>query len=201
MLGDQLGDFILRIVQVAENPGSGRTDLDAGRLQPRIDPMVAEIAFLDDRHEGVDIPGIVRTGGQAVFAADAPVLVNDHNPVLPFPCCLNGTIDDARRMIALIAQGGEEVASDIGVLPLFNNLHPCTKNPHRNTVLRFTGNRTAMAPDATPEIDYHGIPFLLDLALLHLRSMPVYLYRRAFVYRSIHLNFKKKTPIFYGIFT
>jgi hypothetical protein len=124
MLGDQFGDFIFRIVQVAENSGSGRTDLDAGWLQSRIDPMVAEIAFLDDRHEGVDISGIVRTGSQTVFATDAPVFVNDNDSIFPLPCCLDGTIDDTRWMIALIAKGGEEVACDIGVLPLFNNLHP-----------------------------------------------------------------------------
>jgi hypothetical protein len=91
--------------------------------------MVAEVAFLDDRHERVDIPGIVRTGGQTVFAADAPVLVNDHDPVFPLPCCLDGTIDDTGGMVALIAEGGEEVACDIGVFPLFNNLHPGAENP------------------------------------------------------------------------
>jgi hypothetical protein len=65
--------------------------------------MVAEIAFLDDRHEGVDIPGVVGAGSQTVFATNASMLVNDYDPVFPLPCCLHGTIDDTRGMIALIA--------------------------------------------------------------------------------------------------
>jgi hypothetical protein len=32
MLGDQFGDFIIRIVQIAEDSGSGRTDLDTSGL-------------------------------------------------------------------------------------------------------------------------------------------------------------------------
>jgi hypothetical protein len=128
MFGDQFGDFIFRVVQVAKDSSSGRTDLNTGWLQTYIDPVIAKVAFLDDRHEGVDIPGIVRTGGQAVFAADASMLVNDHNPVFPLPGCLDRTINHTGGMIALIAKRGQEVACDVWVLPLFNNLYPCAKN-------------------------------------------------------------------------
>jgi hypothetical protein len=31
-----------------------------------------------------------------------------------------------------------------------------------------------MAPDATSEIDHHGVSFLFDFGLLHLKSNPVY---------------------------
>ena len=35
-----------------------------------------------------------------------------------------------------------------------------------------------MAADATPEIDHHPIPFLFDLALLHLFSASVYVFEK-----------------------
>ena len=124
MLGDQLGDLVFRVIQITEGSGSGWAGLDAGRLQARIDPVVAEVAFLDDRHEGVDVSRVIRTGSETVFAPDASVLVYDHDPVFPFPRCLHRTIDDAGRMVALIAKSGEKVACDVGVFPLFNNLHP-----------------------------------------------------------------------------
>jgi hypothetical protein len=31
-----------------------------------------------------------------------------------------------------------------------------------------------MAADTAPEIDHHGVSFLFDFALLHLKSSPVY---------------------------
>lgn len=86
--------------------------------------MVAEVAFLNDRHEGVDIPGIVGTRGKTIFTADTSMFIDDHDSIFPFPGCLDWAIDDTRRMLALIAKGGEEVACDVGVPPLFNNLHP-----------------------------------------------------------------------------
>jgi hypothetical protein len=106
MLGNQFGNFIFRVIQVAEDSRSGRTDLDAGRLQTCINPMVAEIALLNDWHEGVDIPGIVRTRGKTVFTADTPMLIDDNDPIFPLPSRLDWTIDDAGWMIALIAKGG-----------------------------------------------------------------------------------------------
>jgi hypothetical protein len=129
MLGDQFGDFILRIVQVAEDPRSGRTDLDTGRFQTGIDPMVAKVALLNDWHKRVHISGIVGTRGKTVFTANTSMFINDHDPVFPLPCGLDRTIDDTGRVVALVAKGGEEMARDIGVLPLFDDLHPRPENP------------------------------------------------------------------------
>ncbi len=128
---------------------------------------MAEVALLDNRHEGVDISRIIWAGSETIFAATASVFVNDHDPVFPLPGCLDRTIDDTGRMVALIAQGGQEVARDIGVFPLFNNLHPRAENSQGNTIFRLAGNRTAMATDASPEIDHHGISFLTCVFLLH----------------------------------
>ncbi len=128
---------------------------------------MAEIAFLDDRHEGIDISRIIRAGGETVFAPDASVFVDDYNPVFPFPRGLDRTIDDAGWMITLIAESGEKVARDVWVLALLNNLHPRAKNPQGNSVLRLAGNRTTMTANAAPEIDHHGVSLLTSVFLVH----------------------------------
>jgi len=128
---------------------------------------MTEVAFLGNRNQGVNIPRIVRTRGKAVLATDASVLVNNNDPILPLPGRLNRTIDDTGGMITLITEIGKKVTGDIRILSFFNNLYPGTIDSYRNAIFCLTGDRTAMAADATPEIDHHPIPFLFDLALLH----------------------------------
>ncbi len=95
------------------------------------------------------------------------MFVDDHDPVLPFPGSLDRTVDDTGGMVALVAEGGQEVAGDIRESSLFNDFHPASKNPERNAILRFACDRTAMAADAASEIDQHGISFIFGCAILH----------------------------------
>jgi hypothetical protein len=135
---------------------------------------MTKVTFLDDGNQGVYIPRIVRTRGKAVFAPDAPVLVNNNDPILPLPGRLNRTVDDTGGVITLIAEIGKKVAGDIGILSFFNNLYPGAIDSYWNAVFCLAGDRTAMAADAPPEIDHHPVPFLSDLVLLHLFSASVY---------------------------
>jgi hypothetical protein len=174
MFGDEFADFLLRIIQITKDPGSGRTDLDTSGIEACLDSVMTEVAFLDDRNQGVNIPRIVRTGGKAVFATDASVLVNHNDPIFPLPSRLNRAVDHTRGVITLIAEVGKKVTGDIGILSFFNNLYPGAIDSYGNAVFCLTGDRTGMATDAPPEIDHHPIPFLFDLAFLHLFSAPVY---------------------------
>jgi len=137
---------------------------------------MTEVAFLDDRYQRVDIPRIVRTGSKAVFATDASVLVNNHDPIFPLPSRLDRTVDDTGGVITLIAEIGKKVPCDIGILSFFNHLYPRAIDSDGNAVLCLARDRTGMAADATPEIDDHSVSFLFDLCLLHLRSSPVYFF-------------------------
>ncbi len=89
---------------------------------------MTEVAFLDNRDKGVNISCIVRTGSQTVFATDASVFINDNDPVFTLPRRLNRTVDDAGRVITLIAERGKEVTRDIWILSFFNNLYPSAKD-------------------------------------------------------------------------
>jgi hypothetical protein len=127
MSRDQFGDLLFGIVQITEDPGSSRTELNTGWLQTCIDPVMTKVAFLDDRNQRVNIPCIVRAGSETVLATDAPMLVNDDDPVFPLPGRLNRTVDHTGGVIALVAEVGKKVTRDVGVFPLFNNLDPGTK--------------------------------------------------------------------------
>jgi hypothetical protein len=127
--GEQFGDLFFRIIQVPKNSGFRRTNLYAGRVESCINPVIAEVTLLDDRHEGIDIPGVVRTGGKTIFASDTPVFIDDDDSVLLFPGGLDRTIDDAGRMVALIAERGKKMACDVRVSSLFDDLHPRAIDP------------------------------------------------------------------------
>ena len=124
MLRDQFGDLFLRIVQVSKNSGPYGADLNTRRLQTCIDPVMAKITLLDDRHEGVEISGIIWASGHTISATDTSMFVDDDNPVFPFPGCLNRTVDDTRRGIALVTKRREKVARDVWIPTLFDNFHP-----------------------------------------------------------------------------
>ncbi len=90
---------------------------------------MAKVALLDNGDEGVNISRIIGTGSQTVFASDASVFVNDHDPIFPLPGRLNRTVDDAGGVVALIAEIGQKVSRNIRILSFFNNLYPRAKDP------------------------------------------------------------------------
>jgi hypothetical protein len=122
---------------------------------------MTEVALLDDRNQGVNIPRIVRTGGKTVFAADASVLVNNNDPIFPLPSRLDRTVDDTRRVFTLIAEIGKEVTRDIGIPSFFNHLYPRAIDSDGNAVLCLARDRTGVTADATPEIDDHSVSFTI----------------------------------------
>jgi len=124
MLRDQFGDLFFRIVQISKNSGPYGADLYTRRLQTRINPVMAKITLLDDRHKGVEVSGIIWASGDTISAADTSMFIDDDDSILLPPGCLNRTIDDTGRGIALIAERREKVSGDVWVPTLFDDLHP-----------------------------------------------------------------------------
>jgi hypothetical protein len=136
--------------------------------------MMAEVALLDDGDQGIDVPRIVRTGGETVLATDASMFIDDDDAIFPFPGRLDRTVDHARRVVTLIAEGGEKVPRRVRILPLFDNLHPGTEHPQGNMVFCLAGDGTAMATDTPSKIDHHRIPLLVHPVLRFLHGNAVY---------------------------
>src|ERR1017187_137768 len=122
---DDVADFAVLIEQVAEFPGAHRAYLDARRIAPRAGPLDAEGALLHNalgprpvaqvvgvgvdlgfRDFGlgpVEVPGAVGTGRHAVPAADAPVVVDHHDPIFFRPGGAGRAYLGAGRVAALLA--------------------------------------------------------------------------------------------------
>mgnify|MGYP006207696207 CR=1 FL=1 len=115
----------LGIEQVAKDPSTGRARLQAGGQLADPGTVQAEGALLhyplraDAIGEialvGVDLLGgnlgglpveaarVIGTGRLAVAAANAPVVVDDDDPILLTPRRFDGTCFDARRVVAPVA--------------------------------------------------------------------------------------------------
>jgi hypothetical protein len=91
--------------------------------------VVTPVTFLDDGDQGVNMPGVIRTRGDTVFASDASVFIDDHNSVVLFPGGLDGTVDHTRGVVAIITEGGEKMPADVRVLTFLDDLDPGAEYP------------------------------------------------------------------------
>jgi hypothetical protein len=114
----------VRIKQVAELPRSHGAGFDTCRVTSVSSTLDAERALLDHAlvawtiteivrlgidllgfaagFRPIEVAGAIRTGGHAIPAADAPVVIDDYDSIRLFPCGLGGTGPHARRVLALL---------------------------------------------------------------------------------------------------
>jgi len=93
------------IIEIAEYSGAPDAGVDAGRLQSLFHPVLTEIAFIRGPGDVIDEPGVVGTGLEAIFAADANIGIDNDDPVLlALPSGPGGTNVDASRFGTMIAQ-------------------------------------------------------------------------------------------------
>jgi hypothetical protein len=91
--------------------------------------MVTPVTLLGDGDDGVNVPGVIRTRGDTVFAADTSVFIDDHNPVVLFPGGLDGAVDHTRGVVAIITEGGEKMPAYVRVLTFLDDLDPGAEYP------------------------------------------------------------------------
>src|SRR5690606_4232984 len=112
----------------------------------------AEVALLGRARVGVDEQLIVRARRHARAAADARLAVEVDDAVAPFEQRVRRTDRHARRIVALIAEDGEEEARRVGETPLLDGLDPAAVHADRNLVLRLAGDRAGMTADALAKV-------------------------------------------------
>ena len=125
LVGENVADLAGRIEQVAEDARAGGAGLHTGRLPPLARALRAHVALLGDaarpravtevvgygidlgrrnlRLGPVEVTRPVGTGRHAVAAADAPVVVDDDDPIGLLPGGLHRACLDAGRVLALHA--------------------------------------------------------------------------------------------------
>src|SRR5450631_1424120 len=101
---DEQADIARWIIEIAENSGLHRADLDAGRLQPFRYPVIAPGAFVGGLRLVVEIPRTIGTGLNTVPAADAVFFIDEHDPIRRLVGGPDRTNLHARRIFAVIAE-------------------------------------------------------------------------------------------------
>jgi hypothetical protein len=150
----------MRIIQVSENKGSGKTSFDASRPEAIVYASSTEIAFVGSMANGVEKTGIVRTSGNAHSATDAFAVIHYDDPVL---ISSNRGLNRADlytwRCLALIAEPPQEHVAHVRESPLLDSFHPRAPVAKGNIVLTLTGDSAAMATNAAALIDHHSPAF------------------------------------------
>jgi hypothetical protein len=88
---------------IAKDSRLGGTHFDTRREQAFRYPVIAEVAFVGSLFFGVQIPGSIGAGLDAVAASDAPIFINENDAVLSHEGRSHRTHLNARRIVALIA--------------------------------------------------------------------------------------------------
>src|ERR1022692_4111576 len=97
-------DIARRIIEIPEDPGVHGANLDAGRLQPLRNPVIAPRAFVGGLRLLVEVPRTIRTSLDTVPAANAVFFVDEYHAVRRLVGGPNRTNLHAGGILAVIAQ-------------------------------------------------------------------------------------------------
>ena len=202
----------VRIENIAEFARADRAHLHAGRIASRAGALDTEMAFLHDTlaawpvaqvsHIGIDFifgdlrfgeieaPRPIRAGGLAVAAANAPIVINDCNPVRFLPGGMDGADFDAGWILALLALDGHVEEAFFGdrlrgvvVIALFH-VHRAVRHFEHADVLDFripgliilldAAVNTFSAANAARQVErINELDAVHGLEVAHVRTNPV----------------------------
>jgi hypothetical protein len=151
-------DFAVRILHVAERHASCRTDGDAGRVEPFLNTMDTERAFVSIA-VWMDEPRIIRTRGNTRLTADAHTVFNKHNSTEVVDMTgTGGTRIHTRWIAAMIASLRSDFHVERWIFPLDLIFNPIAIQPFRNAILGLARHNAIHATDALRGIDDHPEP-------------------------------------------
>jgi hypothetical protein len=151
-----LGDFTIGIIEVSEHPDPCHTGRHASRLLALLNEFDAEAALLDIAFLFND-PNIIRTSGDAIFTADAFILIHQNHSILPFMGGSGGTDLDTGRVITMLALNGEKFAAVIREFPVLALFKMVISLLVCKTVLVMAGHTTGVTTHTLCFINDHPI--------------------------------------------
>jgi hypothetical protein len=157
ILNDKFGDLTIGIVEVPEHPDSRHTGSHTGRLPALLNKFDTKPTFFDIALF-FDDPDIIRAGGNAIFATDAFIFVNQNHPVFPLIGGSRGTNLYARRVVTMLALNRKKFAGVIRKFPVLSLLKMVISLLFCKTVLVMACHSTGMTTYALRFIDDHSIP-------------------------------------------
>src|SRR5271166_456258 len=97
-------DIARRVIEITEDPGVYGANLDAGRLQPLRNPVIAPGAFVGGLRLFIEVSSTIRTRLHTVPAANAVFFVDQYHAIWRLVGGPNRTNLHARRILAVIAE-------------------------------------------------------------------------------------------------
>ena len=155
---DLASDLRVRVVEVTKDSAASWACFDARRLEALRGAMVAERALLRDVPLRIDVDRAIGTRRHAVPVDVAITLVDHDLPILQPRDRGGRTRIEARSVLAVVAENGDEVPLRARVAAAFGVSHRVAKDAERNVELCLAGDRTCVTPDARPQIDQHSKP-------------------------------------------
>jgi len=169
MFDDELGNFAIWIVKVAKHPDPCHTGRHAGRLLPFLDKFDTKTTFFDITLF-LDNPDIVRAGSNTIFAANAFILIYQHDPIFPLmggPC---RTDFYTGRVIAMLTLDGFEFTSVVWKCAIFTFFQVIISLLLVEIILIMASYSTGMAPDTLRFINDHSVSWHKLLSHRHAMS-------------------------------
>src|SRR5690606_25120894 len=131
-----------------ELDGPHGAGVDADRSEALVHQVRTAVA-LAHASFGLDVlRNPVGAGPHAVPAADAGILVEDDQAVIPLDHGTRRAVGHALGILAVVARHGEVVDPRVGVLPALKGVDPPKDGPNLQVVLVFTGDLAGLAGDA-----------------------------------------------------
>jgi hypothetical protein len=150
------------VIHIAEDERPCRASLHASGKKSSIKAVDAPVALVDYFFNRMNEPDIVRTGCHAIATPDAKMRINHHDPILTLIGSLYRADCHTNGLIAIIAKAWDKGFSHKRCFAFFNLLHPRTPHAKRNFIFILADNLARLTPNATPEVHYHCVSFLMN---------------------------------------
>jgi hypothetical protein len=151
-----LGDFTVWVIEVPEHPNPCHAGRHTGWFLTLLYKFDTKTTFFNVTLF-FDNPDIIRTGGNAIFAANALILVHEDHPILSFMRGSCGADLHAWRIITMLALDRQEFTCIVGEIPVFPFFKMIIGLLFLKAVLVMAGNTTGVTAYALCFIDHHSI--------------------------------------------
>lgn len=157
MFDDESGNLAIGIVKIAEHPDPCHTGGHAGRFFPLLDKFDTKPTFLNIALF-LDNPDMVRAGSDTVFAANAFVFIDQHDPVSSLMRSPRWADFDTRRIVAMLTLDRQKFAGIVWERPVFTLFEMVISLFLIEVILIMAGDSTGMTPHALRFVNDHSVP-------------------------------------------
>ena len=149
-----LGNLGLRIVDIAEEAAVALAAHHARRVKPLLEAMSAQNALLHHVRLGVQGAHAVRAGPNAILAAVATVMVDEHDAIVGLVRGIRGAHFHALGVLAVLALLRHEEVVHVRVIAhRAHRVHAVPEHVQVNVVFDFARQLARLAPDAPVKVD------------------------------------------------